>query len=112
MLSLVFHWLLSAVSITAISKLLPGVHVKSFGTSLIVAAVYGILHVLLFKILAFIFFVPRFLTFRLFDLVINAFLLYLTDELLENFEIDSLGTTLLAAVALTILNSVWDWLLF
>lgn len=110
MRALVFHWLLSAVSITVISKLLPGVHVKSFGTSLLVAAVYGILHALLFKVLALIFIVPRFLTFRLFDLVINAFLLYLTDELLENFEIDSLGMTLLAAVALTILNSVWGWL--
>lgn len=109
--SLVLHWLLSAVSVTVISKLLPGVHVKNFGTSLLVAAVYGLLHTLLFKVLALIFIVPRFLTFRLFDLVINAFLLFLTDELLENFEIDSLGMTLLAAVALTILNGVWGWLL-
>lgn len=107
MLSVVLHWVLSAVSVTIIATLLPGVHVKNFGTSLIVAAVYGILHVLLFKVLALIFFVPRFLTFRLFDLVINAFLLFLTDELLDGFELDSLGTTLLAAIALTILNSIW-----
>jgi putative membrane protein len=112
MLYLLLQWVLSAVSLTILTKLLPGFRMKNFGTAMIVAAVYGVLHVLLFRILAIIAFIPRFLTFGLFDLVINAFLLFLTDKLLEDFKIDNPLTTLIAAVLLTILNNIWHWLLF
>jgi putative membrane protein len=112
MLPLLVQWLLSAVSLTILSRLLPGFRVKNFGTAIVVAAVYGILHLLLFRILAIITFIPRFLTFGLFDLVINAFLLFLTDKLLEDFKIDTLFATFIAAILLTILNNLWQWLLF
>jgi len=109
---LLLHWLLTAVSVTLIAKFLPGVRVTTFGTALMVAAVYGILHLLLFNILAIIAFIPRFLTFGLFDLVINAFLLFLTDKLIADFKIDNFGITLVTAVLLTILNAIWHWILF
>lgn len=112
MLRVLLQWLLSAVSLTLIAKLLPGVQVRHFGTALIVAGVYGVLHVLLFSILALIAFIPMFLTFGLFALVINAFLLFLTDKLVSDFKIDNFLITLLAAVLLTILNAIWRWLLF
>ena len=112
MLALVVNWVLSAVSLTIIAKFLPGFRVKSFVTAMLVAAVYGILHLLLFWLLAIIAFIPRLLTFGLFDLVINAFLLYLTDKLVADFKIDTLLTTLIGAVLLTILNNIWHWLLF
>jgi len=76
-----------------------------------VAAVYGVLHVLLFKFLALLAFIPRLLTFGLFDFVINAFLLFLTDKLVDGFKIDNLLITLVAAVLLAILNSIWRLLL-
>ena len=52
------------------------------------------------------------LTLGLFALVINAFLLYLTDVLVDDFEIDTLKNTLIGAVLLTILNGIARWLLF
>jgi putative membrane protein len=112
MLRLAVQWLLSALSLTVIARLLPGFHISSFGTALIVAGVYGVLQVLLAKILKIIFFLPYFLTFGLFALVINAFLLFLTDKLLENFQIEGLGTTFIGAVLLTIPNGIWAWLFF
>lgn len=112
MLRLVAQWVLSALSLTVISRFLPGFHISSFGTALIVAGVYGVLQVLLAKILKIIFFIPYFLTFGLFGLVINAFLLFLTDKLLENFKIEGPLTTLIGAVLLTILNGIWAWLFF
>lgn len=112
MLRLLLHWVLSAVSLTIIAKYLPGVRVANFGTALSVAAVYGILHALLFNVLAFLTFIPRLLTLGLFDLVINAFLLFLADMLVKEFDIDNLGVTFVAAVLLTILNTLWRWLLF
>ena len=112
MLRLLVQWGLSALSLTILSRLLPGFRIKNFGTAIVVAAVYGILHLLLFRILAIVTFIPRFLTFGLFDLVINAFLLFLTDQFLEDFEIDNVLTTFIAAILLTILNNLWQWLLF
>jgi putative membrane protein len=112
MFRLLLQWVLSAVSLMGIAKLLPGVYVKSFGTAMVVAAVYGVLSVLCSWLLGIIFFLPLLLTFGLFALVINALLLFVTDQLVEDFAIDSLITTLIAAVALTILNGIWRWLLF
>ena len=112
MLRLLLHWVLSAVSFTLLSKFLPGFHVRSFGTAMMVAAVYGILHVLLYNILVMVAFIPVFLTFGLFTFVIDAFLLFLADKLIEDFKIDNFLITLVAAVLLTILNLIWRWLLF
>jgi putative membrane protein len=112
MLRLLLHWVLSAVSFTLLSKFLPGFHVGSFGTAMMVAAVYGILHILLYKILVMVAFIPVFLTFGLFTFVIDAFLLFLADKLIEDFKIDNFLITLAAAVLLTILNLIWRWLLF
>ena len=109
---LLLQWLLYALSFMIVSKLLPGFHVRDFGSALVVAAVYGVLHVLLFRVLVFLAFIPVFLTFGLFIFVINAFLLFLTDALLEQFEIDGFLTALGGAVLLTILNGIWRWLLF
>lgn len=112
MLSLGLQWFLSAVSLTVISNLLPGFHLKNFVTALIVAGIYGVLHVLFAWILRIIFFLPMFLSFGLFALIINAFLLYLTDKLVEDFEIASLKDTLIGAVLLTVFNYIWGWLFF
>ncbi len=109
---LLLQWILYALSFVIVSKLLPGFHVRGFGSALVVAAVYGVLHVLLFRVLVFLAFIPVFLTFGLFIFVINAFLLFLTDALLEQFEIDGFLTALGGAVLLTILNGIWRWLLF
>jgi putative membrane protein len=111
MLSLLTLWVLSAVSLTLVATLLPGVRVRDFGTALVVAGVYGILYVLLYKILVIIAFIPMILTFGLFAFVINAFLLFLTDKLVDGFRIDGFLMTLVAAVLLTIFNNIWRWLL-
>jgi len=109
---LLLQWILSALSFMAVAQLLPGFHVRSFGSALVVSAVYGVLHVLLFRVLLLLAFIPVFLTFGLFIFVINAFLLFLTDALLEQFKLDGFLTALVGAVLLTILNGIWRWLLF
>ncbi len=111
-MSWLLQWGLSAASLTILSKFLPGFHLKHFGTALAVAGVYGILHTLLFWLFAILAFIPRFLTFGLFDLVFNACILFATAKLLEDFEIDSLAIICIGAVSLTILNNIWAWLLF
>ena len=53
-------------------------------------------------VIALIAFIPMLLSLGLFGLVINTFLLWLTDKLVDDFEIGSLGMTFLMAVLLTL----------
>ena len=112
MMRLLLQWVLSALSLMAVAKLLPGFRIQNFGSALVVAAVYGVLHVLLYRVLVFLAFIPLILTFGLFIFVINAFLLFLTSALLDNFKIDNIPTALIGAVVLALLNGIWRWLLF
>ncbi len=112
MIRWLIYLLLSAGSLAVIARFLPGFHLRHFGHALLAAVVYGVLQTLLSGILSFVAFIPMLLTFGLFVFVINAFLLFLTDKLLEGFEIESLTTTLIGAVALTVLNGFWRFLLY
>jgi putative membrane protein len=106
MIGMLISWVLFAAVFLGLSKLLPGFHVRSFGTALIVAAVYSILHILLFKIFVILAFIPVILTFGLFIFVINAVILWLTDLLIDGFDIDGIVVGLVAAVLLTIANNL------
>ena len=102
MLRLIIDVLVTAGFLYALASALPGVRLKSYGTAVIVALVYGLLNFFLFWLIALIAFIPMLLSIGLFGLVINAFLLWLTDKLIDDFEIDSAKTTLIMAVLLTI----------
>lgn len=102
---------LLSISIFAIGKLLPGMKLKNFWTAIIVAIVYSLVNFFLYSLLSFLALPFIVLTLGLFIFVINAFLLWLTDKILDDFEIDSLKTTLIAAVGITLVNGVLNWLL-
>ncbi len=102
MLRLIINVFVTSGLLYALASALPGVRVKSFGTAVTVAMVYGLLNYFLFRLIALIAFVPMLLSFGLFGLVINAFMLWLTDKLIDDFEIDSIRMTFLMALLLTV----------
>ncbi len=102
MLSLIIDVVLTSGLLYVLASVLPGVRLRSFGTALTVAVVYGLLSYLLFWVIALIAFIPMLLSLGLFGLVINAFLLWLTDKVVHDFEIDSVFTTFVMAVLLTV----------
>lgn len=109
MIALILHFILLGLVVYWIARKLPGIYVDDYGTALGVAIVYGLVNVTLgtiFKIFTFPLIV---LTLGLFLLVINTFLLWLTDQMFDNFEIDDLGTTFIAAVLITISDTLLGW---
>ena len=98
---LIIDVLVTSGLLYALALALPGVRLKSYGTAVTVALVYGLLNYFLFRLIALIAFIPMLLSFGLFGLVINAFLLWLADKLIDDFEIDSVRMTLIMAVLLT-----------
>ena len=111
MLRLIIDVLATAGLLLVLASALPGVRLKSYGTAVVVALVYGLLNFFLGTLVGWILFIPMFLSLGLLGLVINALMLWLTDKLIEDFEIDSVKTTLIMAVLLTMGRVVLSWLL-
>ena len=111
-MQIILNILILSVAIFAVAKFLPGIRIKSFGTAIVVAIVYSIINFLLgwlFTLLSLPFII---ITFGLFKFVVNAFLLWITDQLIEDFEIRSFGMTLLAALLITLADSLMKWIIF
>ena len=106
MMHFLLTWFSFSLSVFIVAKLLPTVHVRSYNTAVIVAAVYGVLKYLFTWILVLLTLPLFFLTLGLFLVVINAFLLWITDKLIDGFRIDSFFSTLLASVLISILDII------
>lgn len=111
MLEALLNLLLLALAIFAVAKLLPAIEVRGFGTALAVAAVYSIINLLLGWLLVLVTLPLIFLTFGLFKLVINAFLLWVTDKLLPGFHIRNFGWTIIAALLIATIDTLLHWVL-
>ncbi|MCB0284017.1 MAG: phage holin family protein [Calditrichaeota bacterium] len=102
--------LLLSVVIFAVSKILPQIHIKSFGTAIIVAIVYSIINFLIGWLLMLISLPAIFVTFGLFTFVVNAFLLWITDKIIDDFKIDNFTATLIAAFLITVFYALLRWI--
>ncbi len=107
-----FLWntLLLSLAIFVVARLLPGIHLKGFGTAIIVALVYSLINYLIGWLLLLITLPAVIITFGLFKFVINAFLLWLTDKLVDDFKIEGFGTTLIAAFLIAFIDSILRWI--
>ncbi len=93
-----------------VAQFLPGIRLKNYTTALIVAVVYALLNALFFWVLFIISLPAVLITFGLFVFVINAGLLWVTDKLIEDFEIKNIPTLFLAALFITIGSQIAQWL--
>jgi len=107
----VLNVLLLSVVVFTVARLLPRIHIKSYWTALVVGLVYSVINIVAGRLLVLMTLPLMVVTFGLFKLVINAFLLWVTDKIIADFEIEDLPTTLIAAILITIMDSVLRWIL-
>lgn len=114
---MILHILLSALAFFIVSKLLPGFRIKSFGTALVCAIVMAVVNyalVIFLMPILFLMVMPALIlgpigviAMTLVMLVVfQTGALILTDKLIEDFEIDSAGTALVASFLISIVNHV------
>ncbi len=108
-MTLLLTWFSFSLSVFIVARLLPTVTVRSYTTAVFVAGVYGVLKYLFTWILVAITFPLMFLTLGLFLVVINAFLLWITDKLFEGFEISGFLMTVVASVMISVLDVILRW---
>ncbi len=107
---MIINVLILSVAVFLVAQLLPGIRVKNFYTAIIVAIVYSLINFFTGWLLVLLSLPFMIITFGLFKLVINAFMLWLTDKLMEDFKISDLLTTFIAAFLITVVDSAMQWI--
>ena len=98
------NWLISSLIVIVAAYLLPGVHVESFVTALVVALVLGVLNLLIRPLIILLTLPITLVTFGLFLVVINALMLLLTDAIVPGFTIDGFWWAVLYSILVTFIN--------
>jgi len=110
LIHLLLHIAVLTGTILLLSRLLPSVRVKSIGAAIVVAIVFSVLNVLLGWFIRAVLFVPALFTlgllFFFIPFIVNSVLLWLTDKLIGSFTIDTFGSLLMSAAAITLVNGL------
>jgi putative membrane protein len=105
-MKIILRLLVTAALVLLIANILSGVHVRSFGTAVIVAVVLGLLNLFIKPILVVLTLPVTVITLGLFLLVINAIIILLCTNIVGGFAVDSFWTALIFSIILSILQSI------
>ena len=106
-MKLLVKFILSAIAVVLISKLLPGVTVVDYFTAFLVAVVIAILNLFVRPLIILLTLPATILTLGLFLLVINGLIILLVDRLVTGFTVSSIWIAMLFSILLTILQSIF-----
>jgi putative membrane protein len=102
---LLLNWLLSALAVWIMAKLVPGIHVSGATSALIAALVIGFINATVGAILKVITFPLTLLTLGVFWFVINALMLELASALLRpGFQVSGFLAAFIGAIVLSLVN--------
>ena len=104
--------LVYAASVLFASRIVPGLRVQSYKKAVVFAFVFGILDLLLFKVLLFLTLPFLFVTFGLSLFVLNAVLFWWAHRIVSGVEVDSFGTAVLGSFVSGAINFLLTYLLF
>lgn len=114
-MTIIYSWLILSFAVWLTAMILPGFHVKSFGSAVVVAAVFGVLNYFLGWIFFTVFtiatlglaLVLAFVT----RVVVNAIILKLTDALTDQLKIDGFKWALAGALIMSAIGTLGEWLI-
>jgi putative membrane protein len=104
----IIRFLLSGVAVMLTAYLLPGVHVKDYWASLLVAILISVSNIIVKPILIILTIPITIFTFGLFLLVINAVIILIVDYFVEEFYVDGFWWALAFSLILSIFNSIFN----
>lgn len=107
-------WLILAAAVWITAAVLPGFHVKNFGSAVLVAAIFGVLNFFLGWLFFTVFTIATlglaYLLAFLTRWLINAILLKITDAATDHLTIDSFGWALGGALLMSLLGTAGQWM--
>ena len=108
---LLLSWILSALAVWIVSRIVPGIFVSGPIAALIAALVIGFINATVGALLKILTFPLTLLTLGIFWFVINALMLELASALLApGFQVRTFTAAFLGAIVLSLVNMVLKWL--
>lgn len=101
-MKIVLKLLVSSLAVFFAAYLLDGVHLSGFPAAIILAIILSLLNTFLKPILIILTIPFTVLSFGLFLLVINAFIILIADRLMPGFAVDGFFTALLFSIIVTL----------
>jgi putative membrane protein len=113
-MNLILSWLILSFAVWVTSVVLPGFHLKSPKSALLIAAIFGVLNLLLgwllFALLGIATLGIAWLLAFITRWIINAILLVITDKLTDHLKIDGFGWALGGALVMSLAGTFGEWL--
>lgn len=104
------RWIVSlivnALALLLAARWIDGIHVRGFGSAVIAALILGIVNTLIRPILLFFTLPLNIVTLGLFTFVINGFVFYLVGNLVQGFEVRTLGAAILGSLLVTVVSFI------
>lgn len=107
---MILHWILSAVALLIVSRVVPGFIVHGILAALIAAIVIGFINATLGALIKIITLPLTILTLGIFWLIINAAMIKLASMFVPGFQITGLAAAFWGAIVLSIVNMFLKWL--
>jgi putative membrane protein len=111
MIRLLANWLLSAIALLIVSRVVTGFQVDSLVTALIAALVFGLLNATVGLLLKLVTLPLTILTLGIFLVVVNAFVLKLAAGFVPGFHIRTFGAAFWGAAVLAVIQMLFRFLL-
>jgi putative membrane protein len=105
-MALLIQWLLYAVALLIVSKIIPGFHVAGLWPAMIASLVIGLLNATLGLLLKIVTFPISIVTFGLFLLVINGLMILLASSIVRGFNVKGFIPAFFGAAVLALLGMV------
>jgi putative membrane protein len=112
MLHIIVLWLVSALALWLVARIVPGIEVRDFGAALLATVVIAVVNAVIGPVLRFFAWPLTVLTLGLFKLVINAVLLKLASLFSPGFRVRGFLDAIVGALLLTVLEYVLRRLVF
>jgi putative membrane protein len=106
MFGLLVQWLLYAIALLVVSKIVPGFYVDGLWPAMVAAVVIGLLNATVGAFLKIITFPFSILTLGIFLLVINGLMILVASSIVRGFNVRSFGAAFWGAVVLALLGMV------
>ncbi len=113
-MSLLVSWLILSFAVWLTAAILPGFHVKGFGSAVIVAGLFGVLNFVLgwifFTVLAIATLGIALLLAFVTRWIVNAIIIKIVDALTDHLTVDSFGWALGGAMLMSALGTMGEFL--
>jgi putative membrane protein len=109
---MLLHLAALAATVLVLSRVVPGVRIRTAGTAVLVAVVFSLLNFFLGWLIVVLLVVPALLTLGLLFLfmtfIVNTVILWLTDKVIASFEIETPRALFLSSAAITLVNAAFQ----